>query len=311
MKRSLGILLALILMVAPLAACSGTTADKPSESTTSSAEASTSSETTATSPAVDTKEPATPETSAAPETTTSTGSPGPETTASTESPSPEVTTTTESPSPEVTATTESPSPEPTETAGATNPAGLAIDAEDATPYNTKDNAVPLGKWVYIQNKNYTSGEYEPFYIRVTSVIRDQDEIQAALDAYEGNRDFSLSEDLARDIEYGIIEYEIYFSPDYEAREYGITVPSTSFSATPTETSGFRTPGGMSYIGVGGAYDLEYNGRNFNPHPGDTVQERSIFTVLKNYDESEYVLRVNWYDGEIVVENARELYFAAS
>ena len=48
-----------------------------------------------------------------------------------------------------------------------------------------------------------------------------------------------------------------------------------------------------------------------PKPGDTVSEKSIFTILKNYDESEYVFHLTWYDGEIVTEKARELYFAVT
>lgn len=197
----------------------------------------------------------------------------------------------------------------TEISEAASPAALDIEAEDATLYNEVENSVPLGKWVYYQNKNYTSGEYEPFYIRIISVSRDDDEIQKALDSYDGIMDFSLSEDQARDIEYGILEYEIYFSPDYASSEYGITIPSISWSASPIETVGFKTDGGMSYIGVGSAYELHINGSSYNAQPGEIVREKDIFTILKNYDESEYVFHLTWYDGEIVSEKARELYFS--
>ncbi len=202
-------------------------------------------------------------------------------------------------------------PEESGTAKPEGPATLSIDAKDATPYNTKENAVPLGQWVYYQAKNYTSDEYEPFYVRILNVSRDQAEVQTAIDSYSGIMDLSLSEDQARDIEYGIIEYEIYFSPDYTASEYGITVPSIYWSANAIETTGFETDGGMSYIGVGNAYELSDDASNDRPKPGDTVRRKSLFTVLKNYDESEYLFHLTWYDGDIVAEKARELYFAVA
>ena len=201
-------------------------------------------------------------------------------------------------------------PESTKTDKPADPVVLGIEAEDATPYNTKDNAVPFGKWVYCQEKNYTSGEYGPFYIRIVRVSRDQAEVNAAIDSYSGIMDFSLTEDQARDIEYGIVEYEIYYEPDYAAPDFGITVQSVRLSATPINSVGFKTEGGMSYIGVGSAYSLNINGSNFHPHPGDTVREQSLFTVLKNYGESDYVFSKPWYDGEIVAEKQRDLFFAA-
>jgi len=186
-----------------------------------------------------------------------------------------------------------------------------VDAVDASPYNTKDNAVPLGQWVYYQDKNFESGEYEPFYLRIVRVSRDDTEIQRELDSYSGRRDFSLSEDQARDIEFGLVEYEIYFAPDYTAHERGILTPSVRLSATPIATAGFRTAGGMSYIGVGSTYSLEIRKSDYRSQPGDILREKGLFTVLKNYDESEYVFSVPWYDGEIVAEKARDLYFAAA
>lgn len=130
----------------------------------------------------------------------------------------------------------------------TAPAVSSIEAEDASAYDTKENAAPLGQWVKYVNKNYTSDTYEPFYVRITSVSRDQTAVQSELDSYDGIMDLTLSEDQARDIEYGIVEYEIYFAPDYAASDYGISVPSISWGASPIQTAGFKTDGGMSYIG---------------------------------------------------------------
>ncbi len=189
-------------------------------------------------------------------------------------------------------------------------AALEIEAEDANLYNTKENPVPLGKWVCYQAPNYTSDTYEPFYVRIVGVSRDPAEVQAAIDAYDGIMDLTLTEDQARDIEFGIVKYEIYFAPDYSAAEYGITVPTMSWSALSKE-GGFKTDGGMSYIGIGSAYSLGFSDSGDNPQPGDTVPGKSLFTILKNYDESEYLFSNTWYDGEIVSEKARELYFSVA
>ena len=204
-------------------------------------------------------------------------------------------------------------PETSETTspGPNNGGGTDIGmiAEDATPYNTRDNAVPLGKWVYYTAKNYTSDEYEPFYFRIIGVSRDQDEVAEAIDNYTGIWDFSLSEDHARDIEYAILEYEVYFVPEYEASSYGISIPTINVSAYPIHSGSFKTEGGMTYIGVGSAYSLNINGSSHRVQPGETSREKAIFSILKNYDETEYVFRISWYDGEIVTEKSRELYLA--
>lgn len=189
------------------------------------------------------------------------------------------------------------------------PAVLDIGAEDASIYNSEDNAVPLGQWVYYTNKNYASGEYEPLYIRITSVSRDQSDVQSMIESYDGNRDFTLTEEQARDIEYGIVEYEIYFAPDYTAPDYGITVPRISLDASPIGSKTFNTDDGMVYIGLGVSYGIDHNSSDA-AHPGDTISLKSVFSTLKNYDESEYLFKMNWYEGEIETENRRELYFSA-
>ena len=216
-------------------------------------------------------------------------------------------------------TATSPSPDPAETeelesetaktTSSAGPAVLDVDAQDANLYDTKENAVPLGQWVYYQSKNYTSDQYEPFYVRIIGVSRSQTEIQAAIDSYSGIMDFTLSEDQAKDIEFGIVEYEIYFAPDYAAPDFGITIPSVNLGAIPKE-GGFKTDDGVSYIGIGLVYKLNINGSSFYPKPGDIVHDKGLFTILKNYDESEYLFIIDWYDGEIVTEKARKLYFTA-
>ncbi|MCL2253792.1 MAG: hypothetical protein FWC09_05040 [Lachnospiraceae bacterium] len=190
------------------------------------------------------------------------------------------------------------------------PAVITIEAEDGNIFNSKENPVPFGQWVFFQEKNFTSGEYEPFYVRIINVVNDSAAIEKAIEGYSGIMDLSLSEDQARDIEFRMFEYEVYFAPDYACSEYGITPPTVRISANPTKTVSFQTEGGMSYIGVGSSYDLNINKGSDRPQPGDTITEKSVFTILKNYDEGEYVFRISWYDGEIVTEKARELYFAS-
>jgi len=191
------------------------------------------------------------------------------------------------------------------------PGEMTIEAHDGNLFNEKDKAVPLGEWAFYWDKNFTSGEYEPFYVRIIRVSRDSAEIQAAMDAYSGIMDFTLTDEQAKDIEFGLLEYEVYYAPDYTTPSHGISLPRVSWSALPTETSGFRNADGVAFIGVGSVYGLNITPSNTRFKPGDTVTEKGLFTILKNYDESEYVFRISWYDGEIVAEKARQLYFTAS
>lgn len=219
---------------------------------------------------------------------------------------------TEEPTTEPTKEVDETEEEPTKAAesSADDSAKLAIDAVDGNQYNTMENPVPFGQWVSFTEKNYYSEEYVPFYMRITKVSRDPAEVEAALASYDGYTDLTLSEDQARDMEFALVEYEYYYPPDYQADEYGINPHTISFSADPKYTTGFETEGGMSYIGVGTKYSVDpYSSEN--PKPGDTVPRKDVFTVLKNYDETEYVFQLTWYDGEIDSANARELYFAAT
>jgi hypothetical protein len=158
-------------------------------------------------------------------------------------------------------------------------------------------------------ENRNIGAYVPNYIRISHIERDQDKVQEAIDSYTGMFDLTLSEDQARDVEWGLIEYETYYPADYVANEWGtISVPSIRFDADPLGTPNFQTDGGQVYIGIGTVYDL----RGLNSHPdgaapGDTALQKCVFTVLKNYDESEYIIKYRWLDEN---DSGHDLYFAA-
>lgn len=187
---------------------------------------------------------------------------------------------------------------------------VAIDAVDANQYNTKENPVPLGQWVTFTYENMNTDEYVPFYMRITKVSRDPAEVEATLAAYDGYMDYSLTEDQARDIEFGLVEYEYYYAPDYEPTEYGsITPANISLNAKPISTNVFESEG-VSFIGVGTMYNMNST-FDADIKPGDTCPRKGIFTVLKSYDESKYVFHYTWYEGKIDSANARDLYFATT
>jgi hypothetical protein len=181
------------------------------------------------------------------------------------------------------------------------------DVIDALLFDTEENAAPLGQWVALELYNAVSREHEIAHIRFTRIIRDQTEVQRIIDGYTGNWDLSLDEQQARDIEWAVIEYEIHYPDDWTGADWGFTASSPSFNATPIGDTSFRL-GNTAYIGVGSGLCL--GNMPSDLQPGDTVTLQAIFTVLIAYDDSEYVLMHRWYEGEIEVENARELYFSA-
>ncbi|MDR0964202.1 MAG: hypothetical protein LBM60_06275 [Clostridium sp.] len=211
-------------------------------------------------------------------------------------------------------TQEESSETPTQTVEDTQPAApldttIVDNALDGNLYNTKENPVPLGQWAHFIDKNYTNDAYEPIYMRIVRVSRDPAEVAAAIEAYDGFYDLTLTEEQAIDIEFGYFEYEYYYAPDYTTDEYGIYVSTETLYAEPIETSLFETDEGLSYFGVGSSYGLDYDSDDV--FPGDNVSFGKLFTILKNYDESEYVIEMSWYDGEIETENERVTYFALS
>lgn len=184
-----------------------------------------------------------------------------------------------------------------------------IDTLDARDFDSAENAVPLGQWVRFKTRNHVSDESEYIYIRIVSVSRNEAEVQAALDAYDGMWDLTLSEEMARDIEFGLLTYEVHVPSGFSANDWGVTVPSINLRARSLDGGGFRL-GGVSFIGVGSSYSMNINRGSDRPQPGDTITEQSLFSILIAFDESEYIFNFRWYDGEINTENARELYFFA-
>jgi len=180
---------------------------------------------------------------------------------------------------------------------------------DATPFNTPENAVPLGTWVYLKTRNFESSEPELLHLRITGIIRDADEVERRLETYTGMWVLSLDEEDAQIMEFVIVEFDIRFPEDWSSHERGIRVPSLSLSLRPIATPAFRLDG-TSYIGVGNGYPFRTLSTE-EPHPGDTIHEQTAFAVLKHYDSKDIVVYITWYDGEISNENNRPLYMAVA
>ncbi len=209
---------------------------------------------------------------------------------------------TEEPAAEPTAeATEEPAAEPTAVASedpaaepTAAPEGGASGApEGITPVETSAEApAKLGEWVETMRYSATDSAYHTVYYRITNVVRGEG-AQAAVDAYNAEDHVVVFNDLeSDDLEYCMIEYEVYFPADFPQADYGITSVDINFSVASPDGGGIKA-NGLSYIGLSSVWDISESPEINEFYAGQTFTEgRAIFAMVKGV--SDYVFEVTYY-----------------
>lgn len=192
-----------------------------------------------------------------------------------------------------------------ETDASTAESGEVSDAYTADQ-TSETEPVPLGEWGQITSYSTTDDQYHTTYLRITQITsesEDPDYIQGAFDEHNDLAEYDFQEfhpedvDLPSDVEWLIVDYEIYYPEDFPAEEHGIIENGISFSAKNPEGGGIPSQDGTSvYIGIGTPESL-YVDTIENSQPGDIRKARNVYTMVKDYDEFIFDLLYNLGDGE--------------
>ena len=213
-----------------------------------------------------------------------------------------------------------------------------VDALDIKLFDSPENSVPIGQWVSIHIENVESNEFEPIYIRFVRVIRDQTEVQLAIDStpfpfhIEFDDYVKKINELASDVEFRILEVEVHFPQDFSAyycccdyfvgninfSELGdfshIRAMTRDGDFIRSEYEELITARSGPFWGTGTLMRL-YSDRLHNwlqvndiISPGDTVIFPYLFHVLINFDECDYVFDFSFF---CEFDIKRRSYFSAS
>ena len=175
----------------------------------------------------------------------------------------------------------------------------AIDGSTAT----EESPIPLGQWAAIADYSAEDETYHNVYVRVTKVTtstEDASYVQNAVDQNNANGSYYQidlsSEDyqVPSDVEWCVLDYEVYVPDDYPSPEYGITEPTMNFSESNIGGGGIPSSDGTStYIGLGtNNFDLQNNPSDMRFSVGNTYSFQILFTMVKGYEN--YLFELSSY-----------------
>ena len=210
----------------------------------------------------------------------------------------------ESSEPETTEESEMTS-EPEEESGSsseTSASGGAADISSAIDGSTatEESPVPLGQWAAIADYSAEDETYHNVYVRVTKVTTSAEDaayVQNAVAQSNANGSYYQidlsSEDyqLPSDVEWCVLDYEVYVPDDYPSPEYGITEPTMNFSESNIGGGGIPSADGTStYIGLGtNNTDLQNNPSDMKFSVGNTYSFQVLFTMVQGYENYRFEL----------------------
>lgn len=166
--------------------------------------------------------------------------------------------------------------------------------------------VPLGEWGQITSYSTEDDQYHTTYHRITQITsesEDPDYIQSAFDEHNDLAEHDFQEvypedvDLPADVEWLVVDYEIYYPEDFPTGDYGITENGVSLSAKNPEGGGIPSQDGTSVYLALGTPEALYVDTIENSQPGDIRKARNLYTMVIDYDEFIFDLLFNLEDGE--------------
>ena len=196
--------------------------------------------------------------------------------------------------------------EESEAPEAEEPSAGAPDVSSAVEATTSTDAAPIavGQWVKLSRYATEDETYHTVYVRVSKVTTSTDDaqyVQTAVDYNNANGsdwdqiDLS-SEDFAvpEDVEWCVLDYDVYVPEEFPAPDYGMVEPTIDFSAVNVGGGGIPSADGTStYIGLGtNFFELAVYPDDTVFEPGNTYSFQNLYTMVKGYQD--YVFETSSY-----------------
>ena len=115
------------------------------------------------------------------------------------------------------------SDDPEETNATSNP----VDINPVT--SSKEAPAKIGDWQETKRYSTVDSKEHTIYYRIRDIVRYNDEVQSALDAWNDADHLMVFDPLeSDDLEYCLIKYEAYYPEDFPQHEWGITNVDVGF-----------------------------------------------------------------------------------
>lgn len=183
---------------------------------------------------------------------------------------------------------------PTDNSGNINPTNKPVDIDTVT--SSKEAPAKVGQWQETKRYSAVDREYHTIYYRITDIIRYNDEVQSALDAWNDADHLRVFDPLeSDDLEYCLIKYEANFPEEFPQHDWGITSVDVGFSVA-SPTGGGIKANGMAYIGLSTVYDISDSIEINEFYAGQTYSEGlAVFVMVK--DVSDYIVESYYFEND--------------
>ena len=215
------------------------------------------------------------------------------------------------------ASSEASSEAASEPASEAAPAG-DVDVSGAVDASaTSDTApVPLGQWAETARYATEDETYHTVYVRVNKVVTSTEDAAYVEEAValhnQCSYDFAQLDlsavTLPDDVEFCVMEYDVYVPDTFPSRDYGLVEPTMSFSQANIGGGGIPSADGASvYIGLGTNTEDLATAEDPDYFPGNTYTFRILYTMVKGY--TDYVFEFTSYPDGTAETSADVMYTA--
>lgn len=171
----------------------------------------------------------------------------------------------------------------------------AVNGEE-TPVLDSEFVSPaaIGDWQIGKRLSTVDNAMHEVYFRVTGVNRNAEDVKSVVDAYNETAESKLVNLSDEFLNYGLIEYEVFFPEDFPASAEGITMANLNFKIADVSGEELEYEG-QTFAGVADTIDVTEDSETVRT-PGSLYEGKSVFKIFDTVEEFSIVLRY-FSDGE--------------
>ncbi len=171
----------------------------------------------------------------------------------------------------------------------------AVNGEE-TPVLDSEFVSPaaIGDWQIGKRLSTVDNAMHEVYFRVTGVNRNAEDVKSVVDAYNETAESKLVNLSDEFLNYGLIEYEVFFPEDFPASAEGITMANLNFKIADVSGEELEYEG-QTFAGVADTIDVTEESETVRT-PGSLYEGKSVFKIFDTVEEFSIVLRY-FSDGE--------------
>jgi hypothetical protein len=165
--------------------------------------------------------------------------------------------------------------------------GAVASGCQETPQAQPKPSVAVGTWIDSMKIAEKDHKLHAMKYRIDKIVRDQEEVSAAIDAYNLSGKGTLISPLDNDqLEFCVAEYRAYYPKKFPHSVFGITDVAVPFEVL-SLSGGTIQVGDTVYQSLSTTWEIGDLPQGYDFHSGDTYHGKIVFVMVKGY--SDYLL----------------------